>query len=229
MRGLRVKRVVLCLVVGVVATWVSAWGIVARYVYVDPGFVSLWRSDFPGDDERAYWRPPSYGEELSIVWTSRLQRAGVDARVAYWDTLDPAIATLPREQKNARLFGTMSLTHHSVSALYGWPALALRTRRASFYARDARHARDQSLAWTVDKGLRFSWPKLGGVTPKRHALPLRPVWPGFLNNTLVYAGACWILLAAPGGVRRWRRKRNGQCAACGYDLKDLDTCPECGA
>ncbi len=59
-------------------------------------------------------------------------------------------------------------------------------------------------------------------------LPTAVLWPGFAVNAAFYAGVCWVLLAAPGVVVRWRRRRRGRCAACGYDLTGLDACPECG-
>ncbi|MEZ6241931.1 MAG: hypothetical protein R3B57_02710 [Phycisphaerales bacterium] len=59
-------------------------------------------------------------------------------------------------------------------------------------------------------------------------LPLRPIWPGFAIDAVFYAGVCWVMLAAPGVVVRWRRRRRGRCPACGYDLAGLDACPECG-
>ena len=32
------------------------------------------------------------------------------------------------------------------------------------------------------------------------------------------------------GMRRWRRKKNGQCVECGYDLRgSRSRCPECGS
>ncbi len=61
-------------------------------------------------------------------------------------------------------------------------------------------------------------------------VPLRPVWPGFLGNTVLYTvvavgviGCAWLVRRA---YRRWR----GRCIGCGYDLRgDLDRgCPECG-
>ncbi len=45
----------------------------------------------------------------------------------------------------------------------------------------------------------------------------------------------WIPLAACGvpatvlWLRYWRRKRDGMCSKCGYDLRGIaDRCPECG-
>ncbi len=67
-----------------------------------------------------------------------------------------------------------------------------------------------------------------------HSLPLVPVWPGFAVNAAFYA-ACvatlWLAAATTHhilGTKRRRRKR-GQCEACGYDLTGLEQCPECGS
>ena len=60
--------------------------------------------------------------------------------------------------------------------------------------------------------------------------PLRPIWPGFAIDTLVY-GALWLgLLVGFGATKRALRTRRGHCPQCGYDLRgDLDAgCSECG-
>ena len=81
---------------------------------------------------------------------------------------------------------------------------------------------------------------LGGTqgpmaVPRR--LPLKPVWPGFAINTILYAAALWLVFCAgPGFVRRRIRRRRGQCLHCGYDLRGQPgaetgasaKCPECG-
>jgi hypothetical protein len=65
--------------------------------------------------------------------------------------------------------------------------------------------------------------------------PIRPVWPGFAINTIFYAAVLWVLLAFPGAVRRFVRRRRGRCTRCGYDLRGQVAddnrqilCPECG-
>lgn len=61
-----------------------------------------------------------------------------------------------------------------------------------------------------------------------------PISAGLALNTLFYAVPWWLLLVAPGAVKRWRRGRRGRCIGCGYDLAGLAvgngtrTCPECG-
>jgi hypothetical protein len=65
-------------------------------------------------------------------------------------------------------------------------------------------------------------------------LPLWPLWPGFAINTIFYAAIVWMLFAVPGAVRRrigGVRIKRGQCASCGYSLRESvsEKCPECGA
>lgn len=61
-------------------------------------------------------------------------------------------------------------------------------------------------------------------------LSLRPLWPGFVVNTLVFATAMWAPTGGLAGLRRGHRRRRGRCAHCAYDLRDSPNaaCPECG-
>jgi hypothetical protein len=66
----------------------------------------------------------------------------------------------------------------------------------------------------------------------RFALPLLPLWPGFLINTFFYAILTFALIRGPRVLRRALRRRGGRCVGCGYDRAGLDplaACPECGA
>jgi len=63
------------------------------------------------------------------------------------------------------------------------------------------------------------------------ALPLRPIWTGLAINTVFYAALWLIPFGGVGIVRRWRRRRRGQCTGCAYDRKGIapgQPCPECG-
>ena len=65
-------------------------------------------------------------------------------------------------------------------------------------------------------------------------LPLRPIWPGFVLNTLIFGFAMWMAMMVGTLVRSAVRRGRGLCARCGYDLRgrgtaaELDVCPECG-
>jgi len=66
--------------------------------------------------------------------------------------------------------------------------------------------------------------------PPYHAIPLRPVWPEFIGNTLFYGALAFAALRALRASRRWWRQRAGHCGRCGYDLHGIvgEVCPECG-
>lgn len=92
----------------------------------------------------------------------------------------------------------------------------------------------------TDAGLRGRW--LLPIAPRwasgphlfARSLPLRPVWPGFVANTALFAAGWWMLLGLPmvvyNVIRRRGLRRRGRCPRCGYDLSGLnsDVCPECG-
>ncbi len=68
--------------------------------------------------------------------------------------------------------------------------------------------------------------------PWLYKLPWRPLWFGFMIDTIFFGTIVWALLQASIALRRWRRRGKGACVRCGYDLKGLTAgaaCPECGA
>jgi hypothetical protein len=74
-----------------------------------------------------------------------------------------------------------------------------------------------------------------GQDPAPTVLPTRPLWPGFLINTLFYAIILWLLIPGPFALRRVIRIKRGRCPKCGYDLRGAPPevgagggCPECG-
>ncbi len=58
--------------------------------------------------------------------------------------------------------------------------------------------------------------------------PLLPIATGSIANTLIYAAMLWPLFVVLRVLQTARRRRRGQCLACGYDLAALPKCPECG-
>ncbi|MFI4881407.1 MAG: hypothetical protein ACIAQU_02355 [Phycisphaerales bacterium JB064] len=83
---------------------------------------------------------------------------------------------------------------------------------------------------------RPDWPATSGLTGHdsldRFALPLLPLWPGFLINTFFYALLLFIAWRTPILIRRTLRRRCGRCLGCGYNRDGLEphaACPECGA
>jgi hypothetical protein len=73
--------------------------------------------------------------------------------------------------------------------------------------------------------------KSGPMIERTYWIPIIPIFPGFAINTIFYAAIVYALFAVPGAVRRRVRIKRGQCASCGYSLRESvsEKCPECGA
>lgn len=222
MRRRWVKRMIVFGLVGVTATVLSSWSIPLVYGLT-----------FPRLSPRARPYAPHPRLELTVVdWPySGHVSDTYSFGVHYLQT--PLSVTLEGEPANhIGGFQFASLKRSD----YGWPMRGMRTYRLipttsppTWGPRsDPIPVPDLDPLTIFDRGV-TSRPLLPKTNAESFRLPLRPIWPGFAVNAVFYAGVCWLLLAAPGDIRRWRRRRRGACAACGYDLAGLEACPECGA
>ena len=67
-----------------------------------------------------------------------------------------------------------------------------------------------------------------GRSVDRVVLPYKPIWTGLMGDTAVLgAAAAGVAGAVKCSVRALRRRR-GKCEGCGYEVKGLGVCPECG-
>ncbi len=103
--------------------------------------------------------------------------------------------------------GTTEVVHEPTEVVHGWPLLALTSE------------------WLVERGWEDTAIRYGD-----EVLPLAPIWPGFVINTLFYAAILWLLTLGPFTARRLIRRKRGRCIKCGYDLRgtEHEVCPECG-
>lgn len=112
----------------------------------------------------------------------------------------------------------------------GFPFRALRT---SYYKghRDQEQGDLDLVCDPVEWGITASFLTHSG---DQWVLPLRPVWPGFIMNVIVYTVAWIMLMTMMKGsyvvVSGYFRLSRGRCARCGYMLVNVrsDVCPECG-
>lgn len=111
---------------------------------------------------------------------------------------------------------TVHLDHEMTRKRTGWPMLALESRGGF------------PLAATIDAA---SWVR-EGVRVQHDGqsviLPLWPIWPGFLVNTLAYGALVAAPVLAPGVCRRAYRRRHGLCLRCAYPIGAAGVCSECG-
>lgn len=134
---------------------------------------------------------------------------------------------------------------HGVERAYSWPTRCVRVRW-DFASQDAAYPGEglrgglliEPVEWGMkwDPGLMVT-PDFTTVNIEKHrALPLIPIWAGLALNTLLFATP-WLvlalLLALPGALIRWRRRRRDRCVGCGYPKPDSaphdpERCPECG-
>jgi hypothetical protein len=92
----------------------------------------------------------------------------------------------------------------------GWPLLAL-------YCWDYHHAE-------YENAIMLTWPN----RPTRRPLPLMPIVPGFVVNTLFYAAVLWLAILGPFALRRFVRVKRGLCPKCAYPMGEAAVCTECG-
>ena len=205
-------------------------------IYLDSPNVPNWNEvdavGLVGPDDRVQW---AVGAEASSTYAS--SRGGLSLAGGGPTALAPAWARLdaPTDDFVARRIAT---EQRAVDAR-GWPALSL---YGNVPAAKATWSTPGGSGTVQLSGAAFVSGLLvtGGSTPRGAPAPgeppllVRPIWRGFLFNTVFYAvvlvGLYWALTAPRRFVRELGRLRRGCCVACGYDLEfDFKPgCPECG-
>ncbi len=174
--------------------------------------------------ERAGWR----WEVFALVGMKRFEAQGGP----------PPPARLTREHVVRIRCGwpAHAMTHASYGGSFGLvhPGLATGPATADAFGRTpalSLHGGYAPFGWASTQ----RWPQSVTVATydpiDRFALPLMPIWPGFLLNTFFYALLMFAPARAVRALVRVRRRRRGRCAVCGYDRDGLApraTCPECG-
>ena len=217
----RVRRGVISLVLGVVATVGVAWGV----LFLPEPQLSASRLIRMGPGEHGW----DYA--LSQEWSS------TRASIRFFPGVHPITHPLGARKTDWSDLVTPNIESVSLSLIgggedgvlvvSGWPRHCLAGARSATWL-PTRHHNDNFTAGTLcvrsdSQSTSRNW--------FRYHLPATPLWPGFPANTAIYGGAVFVLLSAPALVRSWRRRRRGGCANCGYDVSGITSgvCPECGA
>lgn len=222
LRVVRVLFLPLCL--GLVTTWLVAWGI---GVWAPFNYGTTQDQHYEGGGANAYMR---HGRENGIDYL--LVMLGIQPDDPQYDTsyFEELLRLdfVPRWSRARQCWSVgqavppeaINPAHDPANggiwheAAFGWPLPAL---RAVFRPRPLDGVAPPQ--WLPGK-------RDGNPSP---CLPYKPVWSGLLIDTVLFAVA-W--LGAGFGARaareRWRVSR-GHCPCCGYDLLGIEgPCPECG-
>ena len=225
-------RLAACAVIGAVATVLVSWG------------CACWshaRIESRTDSLAAGWPPPRAPD------ISESLRSWVQTDWLRPSSEDPAAYVSALEERR----GGFGLLYHTVELQEelpplrkghpdafvgvfrcGWPARSLLCSVESSWASvpPGKPAFQWRFGLPAPRWMHAEWLETGyyNVGSDSRRFPCFPLWPGFALDTAFYGTLAFLLWSAPGYVRTTRRRRRGRCVACGYELKGMPVCPECG-
>ncbi|MCH8824251.1 MAG: hypothetical protein IH984_12200 [Planctomycetes bacterium] len=105
---------------------------------------------------------------------------------------------------------------------YGWPARSLWSYWYNIDPTDLPHTYGS-------EGYIYQFGSWDNFVPR--ILATRPIWLGFILNTIFYAAILCLIILGLFKLRCTIRRKHGHCIKCGYDLRNVEheKCPECGA
>jgi len=213
------QRFGVALFLGVMATWLAAWALTTKPL------------------ERVWAWPLA---RTSIGWYDDAEGNRVEFRVETVETpgQEPRYSVGSPEQfelmsKALSVSDDVAFCWLSQFEFrYGFPAQAMAFDTVLFMSEvDGKKFSHYELKKNLDiKGKAtqgFPWNLTRGGT---YRFPTAILLPGFLVDTIFWAIVALGLMNGPGILRRYRRKKNGLCVPCGYNLmgNTSGVCPECG-
>lgn len=222
-------RIVGALCLGAVTSVVVAWGIV---VFQPTGKLDT-TIKFYSDHAIELWtRPARFGQTYAHTSNGLVYRCGRD-RVDLVATLNSPPPWLTAQSETI----TNLMYEGKAAGVSAWASGApfRCLRRERWFIRDT--CATAFAIQTKEMGsLKVHLPWLPGFMnrsgPTRsfeREFPTAVMPAGFAANTAIYGAGWFLLLFAPGHMRRRRRAKRSRCINCGYECVGLTTCPECGA
>ena len=197
---------------------------------------SAWAASWIG---AARWAPRPGPPQVPRAWAYFTDNQALDARgflpvgfeiINAWHLDVGSMTTLDLHRE-----GVVTGDHSQLQTVWaGWPARSMTGEKiTAMTGGEGWRAKVADVRYEAAIG---PGPLVGSsyVAHKPRLLPLRPMWPGFAINMLLYALIAWLLIRGPFVARHYSRReirrRRGRCLKCGYDLRgDYDAgCPECG-
>jgi hypothetical protein len=243
-----ILRIAICLILGAATTVAVAWGFTAVTLDDSSESVILGFDDSPIhayiDEQTVEARCFVARRTLGSLWIDGIFTSDLSERLHNLDMPADQALQLARDRtvfetpswsvlRNRATCGELDQTRAADRA-FGWPALSLQT---SFVAQQISGGA-VTIQWIGGIPMREGEPmdfgaRGRGMAPhpgEPKALPLRPIWPGFLIDILIYAAIWAGLFFGFTSAKRFIRTRCGRCPRCAYDLRgDLAAgCSECG-
>ena len=133
---------------------------------------------------------------------------------------------MEREQASEQNASSSRIPEYFVTRdVLGWPIGTMESVRREYLPLSGANAiRVEAVG--LDSGIRVR--RGSGPAAFDSFLPLRPLAVGFTVNVLLHTLVVFGVLSLVAKWRASRRRRVGECAACGYELAGLRTCAECG-
>ena len=205
----RLRTLAICLLLGVVLTVAVAWGLSLTVQFTSSRSIS---------------GRPTFVESNDGVFDYAQESRSGGVRMREWMRFAP-------DQQEAGNPLVRELEDWAEEFDAGWPALALGWQADGMS--EGGNVRSGALRipeWRSNPIRGFQWTTQTNDTPSERfrLVPTRPTMPGFALDALFWGSVSWLLFFAPFTLRRALRARRGRCPACGYDMRGLDACPECG-
>jgi hypothetical protein len=162
-----------------------------------------------------YLEPSGSEQDMTEEITLRLAEGARRYEVPKWGR-----RILARDAESSTEPGTSCL------AAFGWPALSM----CAAYRQQHPDGEAEASGPIVVQG-RSGIPlaESSQITQPPRALPLRPIWPGFIADSVLYAVILGVLWFGPHAIRRSVRIRRRRCPACGHPVGTTSRCAECGS
>jgi len=222
-----IKRVAVCVVLGLFTAWLVAWGFAFRHwpVFAPSAITYYYLGELA--DEVSFtsvedsvtgvqWRWFQWG------WVDRYTLTRKGTRIESFDQVTSGWG-LGAKDLFARAVLPKSDVHGTTVRALGWPLPALWS--VSDYS-ETYSRLNGALVFDLPPGPVIA----GGQEQRQLVLPYLPVWRGLLVDTALFSGIWAVFLMLTPAERRRRRLARGLCPRCGYDLcGSIDGgCPECG-
>ena len=223
-RGHSVRGLLVSIMLGIAITVVLAW--LAMFLPLKHRWQGPPATDEVGltkaaDDIRIWQisRGANAWHRVYTYWHMQISGMSMMMSLDDYNARNVLLKAVPRHMR------PRSVDELNMYALYhatGWPMPAL-----SCSVHWKQQISNSDILYSVKGGVQFPRDK----EFNSRALPLSPIFPGFLVDVLVWSLVSYVPLRGSLLMRAQYRRRKGRCVRCGYVREGLDAaapCPECG-